>query len=115
MATRAEDGLGGPPEEAVRLNELLLAAGFTDEAVTLWWNQLAHVELDGRTAHQAWVAGEHERVSDLVKAKVAYGTAEREWVARLRAEAVAGGLKGRLAAQASPRAVVEQWRAGRSA
>ena len=113
METTADDGLGG--EEAARLNALLRTAGFTDAAVTLWWNQFAHSELDGRTALQAWLAGDHAQVTELVKAKIAGGTAERAWAAQVREEAAAGGFKGRLAAQASPRAVVEQWRAGRTA
>lgn len=113
VVTSADDGFAGG--EAARLNELLRAAGFTDAAVTLWWDQLPHRELEGRTAGQAWLAGDRERVTDLVKSRIADGTAERDWAARVRAEVAAGGFKGRLAAQASPRAVVDQWRAGRTA
>lgn len=115
VTAKADDGPGGPPKEAARLNETLRAAGFTDEAITLWWNQLAHVELDGRTAYQAWGAGEYQLVTDLVNTKVADGAADREWASRIRAEAAAGAFKGRLAAQVKPPAVVERWRAGRSA
>ncbi|HET7487759.1 MAG TPA: hypothetical protein VFJ85_07510 [Acidimicrobiales bacterium] len=40
-------------------------------------------------------------MTDLVKAKIADGTAERDWAAQVRAEVAAGGMKGRLAAQAA--------------
>lgn len=52
-----------PPQahrEAERLNYLLAKVGYEDGLGTQWWNSVAHPELDGRTALEAWQAGDHE-------------------------------------------------------
>lgn len=58
-------------DEAQRLNYLLAKVGYEDGLGTQWWNTVPHPALDGRTALQAWQAGEHDAVTRLVDAFVA--------------------------------------------
>jgi hypothetical protein len=72
--------------EAARINHALSKAGFTDAAATQWWNHVGHPKLLGRTATQAWLAGEYAAVIDvveqLVSARFATALKDRPDVAR---------------------------------
>jgi hypothetical protein len=101
---------GDDPGAAARgLNELLRSLGYTEDAITVWWNHVGHAELGGRTALQAWQREEYDAVIALVQAKAA-DCGDREWADQVRAEAAAGGFKARLASQVPLRGLVERWR-----
>jgi hypothetical protein len=53
--------------ESGRLLSVLEKVGLRDGDVTRWWNDLSHTELSGRTASQAWQAGDYFAVSNLVE------------------------------------------------
>jgi len=98
-----------PGAAARRLNDVLRSVGYTEDAITIWWNDVGHIELGGRTALQAWQREEYDPVIALVQAKAA-DHGDREWAEQVRAEAAAGGLKARLASQVPLRGIVERWR-----
>src|ERR1700694_2545390 len=78
MAT-APRGLDEEGREAARLNALLKTYGYTEAAITLWWNEVRYPELGNRTATQAWLTGE-EADRDAVKRLVETVTVEgQEW------------------------------------
>ncbi len=56
--------------EAERLDYLLAKVGYEEGLGTQWWSTVQHAELDGRTALEAWQAGEHEMVRHLIDAFV---------------------------------------------
>src|ERR1700676_5160 len=43
-----------PGAAARRLNDVLRSVGYAEDAITVWWNDVGHGELGGRTALQAW-------------------------------------------------------------
>lgn len=51
---------------AAAVNHLLGRIGLTAPEQTQWWNHVAHDELGGRTATQAWLAGDVDAVTALV-------------------------------------------------
>lgn len=51
---------------AAAVNHLLGQIGLTASEQTGWWNFVAHDELGGRTATQAWLAGDTDGVRALV-------------------------------------------------
>lgn len=51
---------------AAAVNEILGRIGLTSRDTTDWWNFSAYEELGGRTATQAWLAGDHHAVERLV-------------------------------------------------
>jgi hypothetical protein len=53
--------------EAARIDHALSRAGFTDADATQWWNHAAHPQLGGRTATQAWLAGDYDAVKAIVE------------------------------------------------
>src|SRR5438045_3588375 len=52
---------------AAALNHLLGQIGLTAPEQTRWWNHVSHEELGGRTATQAWLAGDIDAVTALVE------------------------------------------------
>lgn len=52
---------------AAAVNDLLRQIGLTPPEQTRWWNQVAHDELSGRTATQAWLAGDIDDVKALIE------------------------------------------------
>lgn len=57
----------GDRRQAAALNHLLGQIGLSKDERTQWWNLVAHSELGGRTATQAWLAGDAEAVTALVR------------------------------------------------
>lgn len=57
----------GDGRQAAALNHLLGQIGLSKDERTQWWNLVAHSELGGRTATQAWLAGDAEAVTALVE------------------------------------------------
>lgn len=57
----------GDRRQAAALNHLLGQIGLSKDERTQWWNLVAHSELGGRTATQAWLAGDAEAVAALVE------------------------------------------------
>lgn len=57
------------------MNHLLGQIGLTEPEQTRWWNQVAHDELGGRAATQAWLAGDIDGVTALVDRR--YEASER--------------------------------------
>ena len=53
--------------QAAALNHLLGEIGLDSGEQTQWWNLVGHEELGGRTATQAWLAGDAEAVRLLVE------------------------------------------------
>ena len=51
---------------AAALSEILGRIGLSPRGTTDWWNFSAYEELGGRTATQAWLAGDHHAVERLV-------------------------------------------------
>lgn len=51
---------------AAAVNHLLGQIGLTASEQTRWWNHVAHDELGGRTATQAWLAGDLDDVKALI-------------------------------------------------
>ncbi|MDA8357299.1 MAG: hypothetical protein M0Z95_13645 [Actinomycetota bacterium] len=51
---------------AAAVNEILGRIGLSSRDATEWWNFSAYEELGGRTATQAWLAGDHHAVERLV-------------------------------------------------
>jgi hypothetical protein len=51
---------------AAAVNEILGRIGLSAAESTDWWNLSAYEELGGRTATQAWLAGDHDAVERLV-------------------------------------------------
>src|SRR5258708_9078359 len=94
-----------PGAAARRLNEILRSVGYTDDAITVWWNHVGHAELGGRTAVQAWQREDYDAVVTLVQTQAA-DRGDGEWAAQVRAEAAAGGFKARLASQVPLRGIV---------
>jgi len=70
MASTDEDSKSGSEEsqrQAAALNHLLGEIGLTTPEQTRWWNLVAYPELGDRTPTQAWLAGDIEGVTALVK------------------------------------------------
>jgi len=53
--------------EATKINLVLGKIGYSDAAITRWWNHDAYDELGGRTPTQVWNCGEYDRVKALVE------------------------------------------------
>jgi hypothetical protein len=53
--------------QAAALNHLLGEIGLTTAEQTRWWNHVAYPELGDRTPTAAWLAGDIDGVTDLVK------------------------------------------------
>jgi hypothetical protein len=53
--------------QAAAVNHLLGEIGLASGEQTQWWNLVGHKELGGRTATEAWLAGETETVRTLVE------------------------------------------------
>ncbi len=53
--------------EATKINLVLGKIGYSDAAITRWWNHDACDELGGRTPTQVWNCGEYDRVKALVE------------------------------------------------
>ncbi len=53
--------------EATKINLALRKIGYSDAAVTRWWNHDAYDELGGRTPTQAWNCEEYDGVKALVE------------------------------------------------
>jgi hypothetical protein len=53
--------------QAAALNHLLGEIGLDSGVQTQWWNLVGHEELGGRTATEAWLAGDERAVRDLVE------------------------------------------------
>jgi hypothetical protein len=53
--------------QAAALNHLLGEIGLSKGEQSQWWNLVAHAELGGRTATQAWLAGDAESVTAIVE------------------------------------------------
>jgi hypothetical protein len=53
--------------QAAALNHLLGEIGLDSGEQTQWWNLVGQVELGGRTATQAWLAGDAQAVRTLVE------------------------------------------------
>jgi hypothetical protein len=53
--------------EAAALNHILGEIGLTSDEQVTWWNVVAQADLGNRTATQAWLAGDVEGVTALVK------------------------------------------------
>jgi len=51
---------------AAAVNELLRQIEHSTGAVTEWWNHAQYEQLGDRTPTQAWLAGDHEAVEQLV-------------------------------------------------
>jgi hypothetical protein len=63
-----ESGLDpGDRRQAAALNHLLGQIGLSKDERSQWWNLVVHSELGGRTATQAWIAGDAEAVTALVE------------------------------------------------
>jgi hypothetical protein len=56
-----------PDRRAAAVNDLLRQIGLTPPGQTRWWNRVAHDELGGRTATQAWLAGDIDDVKTLIE------------------------------------------------
>ena len=50
-----------------RLLDVLRKVGYGDMAASKWWNETEHEELGGRTAAEAWVAGDQTGVRRVVE------------------------------------------------
>lgn len=48
------------------INDLLVSMGHQPEDIAGWWTFVRFAALDGRTPVQAWAAGNHDGVADLV-------------------------------------------------
>lgn len=57
----------GGRRQAAAFNHLLGEIGLSNNERTQWWNFVAHDELGGRTATQAWLAGDTDAVIALVE------------------------------------------------
>jgi hypothetical protein len=57
----------GDHRQAAALNHLLGQIGLSKDERSQWWNLVTHHELGGRTATQAWLAGDAEAVTALVE------------------------------------------------
>ena len=53
--------------QAAAMDHLLGEVGLATGEQTQWWNLVGHEELGGRTATQAWLAGDSESVRVLVE------------------------------------------------
>jgi hypothetical protein len=53
--------------QAAAVNHLLGEIGLASGEQTQWWNLVGHEQLGGRTATQAWLAGDSESVRALVE------------------------------------------------
>jgi hypothetical protein len=98
-----------PPREAARLNEALEKLGYSDDALSLWWNDGAHSELGWRSAAQAWEAGDHDAVVALVE--VTAGDNKR-WIEHTNQLIANGEIQDLIARQKTPQEIVDDWRAG---
>ena len=57
----------GDRRQAAALNHLLGQIGLSTDERAQWWNLVAHSEVGGRTATQAWLAGDADAVTALVE------------------------------------------------
>ena len=57
---------------AAAVSHLLGQIGLTTPEQTRWWNHVAHHELGGRTATQAWLAGDIDDVKALLRMAVVW-------------------------------------------
>lgn len=101
----------GPPRGAPRLNEAFQKLGYSDDALSLWWNHGAHTELGGRGAAQAWEAGDHDAVIALVEV-----TAEdnKQWIEHTNQLIANGEIHDLIARQKTPQEVIDDWRLHRA-
>lgn len=53
--------------QAAALNHLLGEIGLSEGEQSQWWNLVAYAELGGRTATQAWLAGDTDAVTALIE------------------------------------------------
>jgi hypothetical protein len=69
MATTANDVEGGfePVRRSAAIRDLLNQIGLSDGRKTEWWNFSAYPELGNRNPTQAWQAGDHAAVRQLVE------------------------------------------------
>ena len=110
MATAPRDLEDEGDRGAARLTVLLKSHGYSDAAITLWWNEVAHPELDNRTASQAWLTGRQEDREAMTRLVETVSVEDQKWVATMRAAVENGSLKDRIAAQLEPRAIIDGWR-----
>lgn len=97
-----------PEREAVRVSQALRAFGYSEDAITLWWNHVGHPELEGRTALQAWRAREYDAVINVVASKAAEAKQRDE---QMRALIASGEIHERIEQQRPAREIVDDWRA----
>jgi hypothetical protein len=71
MSNRSEpeaiSSSGDAGRRAAALNHLLGQIGLSKDEQTEWWNLVVHADLGGRTATQAWLAGDIQGVTSLVE------------------------------------------------
>lgn len=62
---------------------VLEAAGYTQDAIRVWWAANRHPALNGRTVSQAWEDGDRDEVVSLI---TRINDDDRSWIANVRAE-----------------------------